>query len=54
MEITYLLKLSLTPKRKVASYFGRLCEEENKSFQLINNFLKKKLSFMLNLYFCSS
>jgi hypothetical protein len=27
MEITYLLKLGLTPKRKVAYFFGRLCEE---------------------------
>jgi hypothetical protein len=26
-EIFYKSKLSLTPKRKVASYVGRLCEE---------------------------
>jgi hypothetical protein len=28
-EIFYKSKLSLTPKRKVASYVGRLCEEGN-------------------------
>jgi hypothetical protein len=27
METIYLSKLSLTPKRKVASYVGRLCGE---------------------------
>ena len=26
-ELFYKSKLSLTPKRKVASYVGRLCEE---------------------------
>jgi hypothetical protein len=29
MELFYKSKLSLTPKRKVASYVGRLCEEVN-------------------------
>jgi hypothetical protein len=29
-EIFYKSKLSLTPKRKVSSYVGRLCEEGKK------------------------
>ncbi|MCA6462749.1 MAG: hypothetical protein IM571_09745 [Chitinophagaceae bacterium] len=33
-EIFYKSKMSLTPKRKVASYVGRLCEEGSLSVGL--------------------
>ena len=36
-ELFYKSKLSLTPKRKVASYVGRLCEEGK--FLLMNTFM---------------
>jgi hypothetical protein len=43
-EMFYKLKLSLTPKRKVASYFGRLCEEGKRPhfFAVLDAFLGKK------------
>ena len=41
-EIFYKSKLSLTPKRKVASYVGRLCEEGKKATPPIRTILTYK------------
>jgi hypothetical protein len=44
-EMFYKSKLSLTPKRKVASYVGRLCEEGKEKttfYAVLDPFLGKK------------
>ncbi len=44
-ELFYKSKLSLTPKRKVASYVGRLCEEGKEKtafYAVLDAFLGKK------------
>ena len=51
-EMFYKSKLSLTPKRKVASYVGRLCEE-GKTLRGRKNFAYRKFRITLASIFAN-